>query len=72
MAKGIYAMALAYGRERQGTVDIETFEAGAYAVLDEIESLAYSDHTESDRMLLIKDYIRKQKSERYGDKVRQC
>lgn len=36
MAKTIHEMAEAYGREHQGTVDIEVFEAGANAVLKEI------------------------------------
>ena len=31
-------MAVAYGKEHQGTVDIEDFEAGANAVLDEMET----------------------------------
>ena len=35
--KSIYEAAVAYGREHQGTVNIEDFEAGANYVLDEVE-----------------------------------
>ena len=34
--KSIYEASVAYGREHQGTVDIEVFEAGANFVLDAI------------------------------------
>lgn len=37
--KSIYEASVAYGREHQGTVNIEDFEAGANYVLDEIEKL---------------------------------
>lgn len=37
--KSIYEASVAYGREHQGTVNIEDFEAGANYVLDEIEML---------------------------------
>ena len=35
--KSIHEASVAYGREHQGTVNIEDFEAGANYVLDEIE-----------------------------------
>ena len=35
--KSIYEASVAYGREHQGTVNIEDFEAGANYVLEEIE-----------------------------------
>ena len=41
--KSIYEAAVAYGREHQGTVNIEDFEAGANYVLDEIEKVIKSD-----------------------------
>ena len=41
----IEEMALAYGNKHQGTVDIEVFEAGANAVLREIENVLYSPIT---------------------------
>ena len=37
MARIIHDLAVAHGKEHQGTVDIEVFEAGANAVLEEIE-----------------------------------
>lgn len=37
MAKTIHDVAIACGKEHQGTVDIEVFEVGANAVLAEIE-----------------------------------
>ena len=37
MAKTIAEMAESYGREHQGTVNIEDFEAGANAVLEIVE-----------------------------------
>ena len=36
--KSIYEASIAYGREHQGTVNIEDFEAGANYVLEQIES----------------------------------
>lgn len=36
MAKTIHDLAVAYGKEHQGTVDIEIFEAGAKAVINKI------------------------------------
>jgi len=39
MAKTIWDLAVEYGREHKGTVDIEVFVDGAKAVLKEIESL---------------------------------
>lgn len=41
--KSIYEAAVAYGREHQGTVNIEDFEAGANYVLEEIENIIKSD-----------------------------
>lgn len=38
MAKTINDLAVAYGKEHQGTVDIEVFEAGANAVLEKVET----------------------------------
>lgn len=35
--KSIYEASVAYGREHQGTVNIEDFEAGANYVLEQIE-----------------------------------
>ena len=35
--KSIYEASVAYGREHQGTVNIEDFEAGANYVLEEVE-----------------------------------
>ena len=37
MAKTIHELAIAYGKEHQGTVNIEDFEAGANAVLEMVE-----------------------------------
>ena len=37
--KSIYEAAVAYGREHQGTVNIEDFEAGANYVLDVVECI---------------------------------
>lgn len=37
--KSIYEASVAYGREHQGTVNIEDFEAGAYYVLETIEDI---------------------------------
>ena len=37
--KSIYEAAVAYGREHQGTLNIEDFEAGANYVLDAIEDI---------------------------------
>ena len=37
--KSIYEASVAYGREHQGSVNIEDFEAGANYVLGEIEKL---------------------------------
>lgn len=39
MAKTIEEMAVAYGHKHMGCCDIEDFEAGANAVLEEIEKL---------------------------------
>ena len=39
MAKTIEEMAVAYGHKHMGCCDIEDFEAGANAVLEEIEFL---------------------------------
>lgn len=38
MAKTIHDLAVVYGKEHQGTVDIEVFEDGAKTVLDIIEN----------------------------------
>ena len=35
--KSVYEAAVAYGREHQGTVNIEDFEAGANYVFDVVE-----------------------------------
>ena len=37
--KSIYEASVVYGKEHQGTVNIEDFEAGANYVLEQIESL---------------------------------
>ena len=37
--KSIYEASVAYGREHQGTVNIEDFEAGANYVLGEVECI---------------------------------
>ncbi len=37
--KSIYEASVAYGKEHQGTVNIEDFEAGANYVLNEIKPL---------------------------------
>ena len=37
--KSIYEASVAYGREHQGTVNIEDFEAGANYVLEQIEEM---------------------------------
>ena len=37
--KSIYEASVAYGREHQGTVNIEDYQAGANYVLEEIEKL---------------------------------
>ena len=42
--KSIYEASVAYGREHQGTVNIEDFEAGADYVLEQIEQLIYEKH----------------------------
>ncbi len=42
--KSIYEASVAYGREHQGTVNIEDFEAGANYVLEQIEQLIYEKH----------------------------
>ena len=41
--KSIHEASVAYGREHQGTVNIEDFETGANYVLDEIENVIKSD-----------------------------
>ena len=54
MTKTIHDLAVAYGREHRGTVDIEDFEAGAKAVLEEIENFAetnFSDYLEPIKLL---------------------
>ena len=43
MAKTIHDLAVAYGREHQGTVDIEVFEAGANAVIEEIRQFTFDE-----------------------------
>ena len=40
--KSIYEASVAYGREHQGTVNIEDFETGANYVLEEIERIVNS------------------------------
>ena len=40
MAKTIHDLAVAYGKEHQGTVNIEFFEDGANAVLERIKEAA--------------------------------
>ena len=40
--KSIYEASVAYGREHQGTVNIEDFEAGANYVLEQVEMLLNS------------------------------
>lgn len=45
----IHELALAYGKEHQGTVDIEVFEAGAKAVLDRIEGATINDVTAKEK-----------------------
>jgi len=37
--KSIYEASVAYGREHQGTVNIEDYQAGANYVLEQIEQL---------------------------------
>lgn len=37
--KSIHEVAEAYGKEHQGTVNIEDFEAGANFVLEQVESI---------------------------------
>lgn len=40
--KSIYEASVAYGRENQGTVNIEDYQAGANYVLEEIERIVNS------------------------------
>ena len=52
--KSIYEASVAYGREHQGTVNIEDYQAGANAVLEEIENFAeinFSDYLEPIKLL---------------------
>lgn len=42
--KSIYEASVAYGREHQGTVNIEDFEAGANYVLDVIQTYVITEH----------------------------
>jgi len=44
--KSIDEAAVAYGREHQGTVNIEDFMAGANYVLGEVEKLIYEKQVE--------------------------
>ena len=43
--KSIYEASVAYGREHQGTVNIEDFEAGANYVLDAITECLPKTHS---------------------------
>ena len=43
--KSIYEAAVAYGREHQGTVNIEDFEAGANYVLEQVENIVLDKNT---------------------------
>lgn len=56
MAKTIHDLAVAYGKEHQGTVDIEVFEAGSNAVLNIFDDIIIDnyDNTHDMAVLLIK------------------
>ena len=53
--KSIYEAAVAYGREHQGTVNIEDFEAGANYVISciEKEMLSYKEFSQNQLRLIM-------------------
>ena len=55
--KSIYEASVAYGREHQGTVNIEDFEAGANYVLEQIEQLIYEKHVKGNLPLFDLTYL---------------
>ncbi len=58
----IHELAVAYGRQHQGTVDIEVFEAGAMAVIERLEHV-YSCllYDGWDRAYIIKEKLKELK-----------
>ena len=55
--KSIYEASVAYGREQQGTVNIEDFEAGANYVLEQIEQLIYEKQVKGNLSLFDLTYL---------------
>ena len=58
----IHELAVAYGRQHQGTVDIEVFEAGAMEVIEWLEHIFKSPLYDGwDRAQIIKDKLKELK-----------
>lgn len=55
--KSIYEASVAYGREHQGTVNIEDYQAGANYVLEQIEQLIYEKHVKGNLPLFDLTYL---------------
>ncbi len=57
----IHELAVAYGRQHQGTVDIEVFEAGAMAVIERLEHVYSCPLYDGDRGYIIKEKLKELK-----------